>query len=97
MTTLKDDVRRLVDMQFLKSIEEMRSRGMSEQQIAEFLDIESVSKLRTVIAIIKGERDTYIKETVKTLRQKGYSMGAISTELDIPVSTIQKIVKDMVV
>lgn len=63
MEDLKSAVRKASDEQWLNSINEMKTRGMSERQIADHLDI-SVSELRTTIAIVKNQIHENKKETL---------------------------------
>ena len=65
---------------FLARVEELRSSGMKETEIAEKLGV-STTELRVYKSIAKEERRSDLVATAKGLRDKGYSLNEIAKRM----------------
>lgn len=92
MEELRADLRMIVDREFLRAVGEMKDRGMTEEQVADYLDI-SVSRLRSVLAIIKNELNIFNTKKIEEMHNNGASAAYISMHLDIPMSFVRSVTK----
>lgn len=62
---------------FLSRVEELKSQGLSETEIAKALNLDSTFQLRAKISIATSDRRMYDISRAKSLKEKGYSNGKI--------------------
>lgn len=65
---------------FLSRVEELIDKGMSEKDIAEYMEV-STTDYRTLKSIAKDERRELEVATAKGLREKGYSLNEIAKQM----------------
>lgn len=65
---------------FLSRIDELKSRGLRETEIAEHLGL-TTTQLRTQMSLAKDERRSLQVATAKGLREKGYSLNEIAEKM----------------
>lgn len=65
---------------FLSRVEELKKEGLSESEIARYLEL-STTELRAYKAIANNERRSLQTATAKGLREKGYSLNEIAKEM----------------
>lgn len=65
---------------FLSRIDELKSQGLRETEIAEHLGL-TTTQLRTQMSLAKDERRSLQVATAKGLREKGYSLNEIAEKM----------------
>lgn len=65
---------------FLSRVEELQKEGLSETEIAKSMGL-TTTQLRTQRSLAKDERRTLNVATVKSLREKGYSLNEIADKM----------------
>lgn len=66
---------------FLSRIDELKSQGLRETEIAEHLGL-TTTQLRTQMSLAKDERRSLQVATAKGLREKGYSLNEIAEKME---------------
>lgn len=77
------------NMSFLDMIDELKSEGMTESDIAKYMGMESTTQLRAQRSIASNARRQHMINQVEKLSAKGMSNAAISRQLDLPDSTVR--------
>lgn len=65
---------------FLSRVQELKSQGMSETEIAKNIGL-TTTQLRTQVSLAKDERRSLQVATAKGLREKGYSLNEIAEKM----------------
>jgi DNA-binding CsgD family transcriptional regulator len=65
---------------FLSRVQELKSSGMSEKEIAKSIGL-TTTQLRTQVSLAKDERRSLQVATAKGLREKGYSLNEIADKM----------------
>ncbi len=82
------------ELDFLGRINDLKSQGLTETEIAKALGLSSTTELRAKKAIAKNDIQKYNLEMCRKLKEKGYSNVAIGERLGVPESTVRNWLDD---